>query len=371
MVNMNIIQARKALSLSASIRNCRNALTSVRNPHVDALGRKILLEDAMHKAGETLKQLDAFYKEHRILGWIIKHIDQFPKVGRYHRLVRLKLQMQGLVPVVQKHSLNHEVLFHALHRKTMKTMGSQFKNEDFCKVANRFAPDAEGTRCIAKTHVTFPKGRPNNVHANHVHLHATISPVICSQAPLLDVEEEFWTLVIGQSRLIVDLTNAKDRKEQNVHEYYPDKDIGFMMGKVQVRVQHADRGKGEITYETELHGMPSKEVERLHFAQWPDFGIISVDELEELVNRISEKRATHPDEPVWIHCRAGVGRTGVVTVALAIQQYFAAGHLNAFNYQEIIDGFILTGRAQRDIYFVQNNNQYKLLLEYAEKLLKE
>jgi protein tyrosine phosphatase len=272
-------------------------------------------------------------------------------------------------PSSVKHSSNFDNLFKTLTDRTRNELLNQFKDEDFCEVSNRFPPKATGTRCIRNSHIGEASGRPNKVHANHVKLLDLSPSVICSQAPKPDMEEAFWTQVILHSSLIVDLTNDKDRDFHGVHDYFPEEPIGRLLGSVRLEVESTDLKLGEVKYKAMLEGNETKEVERLHFAKWPDAGVISVEALENLLNRIEEKQAKSPLESLWIHCRAGVGRTGTVTVALAIRQLHREGAITSDNYLDVINELILKGRAQRDVFFVQSKDQYQLLLKYAEKLL--
>lgn len=272
-------------------------------------------------------------------------------------------------PSLKKHSKNFENLFKTLTDRTRNEILNQLKDEDFCEVSNRFGSKATGTRCIRSSHIGEASGIPNKVHANHVKLLDSSPSVICSQAPKHDMEEAFWTQVILHSSLIVDLTNDKDRDVHGVHEYFPEELIGLLLSSVRLEVESTDPRLGEVKYKAMLEGKEPKEIERLHFTKWPDSGVISIDQLERLLDRIEEKQAKSPHENLWIHCRAGVGRTGTVTVALAIRQLHREGAINSDNYLDAINELILKGRTQRDAFFVQSKEQYQLLLQFAEKLL--
>lgn len=272
-------------------------------------------------------------------------------------------------PSLKKHSDNFESLFKSLTERTRNEILNQFSDEDFCEVGNRFPSKATGTRCIRKTHIGESSEVPNRVHANHVKLIDECQSIICSQAPTRDMEEAFWVQIIHHSSLVVDLTNDRDKNMHGVHEYFPDEQMGLLLGSVHVDVESTDPKLGEVKYRAGLRGKGTKEVERLHFSDWPDTGVINLEKLEKLLDRIEKKQAKSPKESLWIHCRAGVGRTGTVTVALALRHLHRAGSLKSENYLDVINDLILKGRAQRDVFFVQSKEQYQLLLQYAEKLL--
>lgn len=270
-------------------------------------------------------------------------------------------------PSATQHSKNFEELYNALRDKTKIDIVYHQKPEDFCEVSNRFGANSVGTRCIRSTHIGESSEVPNRVHANYVKLLDAFPPVICSQAPKPDMEEAFWSQVKIHSSLIVDLTNDQD-SFRGVQAYYPDP-FGQILNLIQLEIVSTNHELGEAKYKILKKGEEPKEVERLHFKQWEDAKGITTKQLDKLLNRIEEKRAQFPKELVWIHCRAGVGRSGTVTVALALKQLYRQGAINCENYVDVINDLILKGRTQRDVLFVQSKEQYQLLLQYAEKLI--
>lgn len=269
----------------------------------------------------------------------------------------------------QNPSKNFADLFESLTYRTTTEILNKFKDGDFCEVSNRFSPNDIGTRCVRSTHIGESEEVPNRVHANYVKLIDECPSLICSQAPTHEMEESFWLQIVQHSSLVVDLTNENDKNINEVHEYFPDELMGLLLGSVSVDVVSTDPELGEAKYQVFLQGRPAKEVERLHFADWPEKGVITLDQLDKLLDRIEKKQAQSPKERLWIHCCAGVGRTGTIAVALALRYLHRQGDLNSENYQHQIDELVLKGRAQRDVFFVQSKEQYQLLIQYAEKLL--
>lgn len=289
--------------------------------------------------------------------------------------VRRKLQRMQMYDDKKLPSEDFERLFAGLRAQTKSQISMHQKPDDFCKVSNRFGAENPGTRCVRATHVGKEPVLANRVHANYVKLLEDCPSVICSQAPERGTEEDFWTQVALHSSLIVDLTNAADSKKgSGLHAYYPE-DFDDIHGSLIIKVAKSNVAQGELKYSILKRENSSiykelKEVERLHFDQWEDATAISVAQLERLLDRIEEKQALFPpDQHLWVHCRAGVGRTGTITVALAIKHLHRKGVLDCDNYVAVIDDLILKGRAQRDVLFVQAKEQYRLLLQYAEKLI--
>lgn len=266
-------------------------------------------------------------------------------------------------------SLEADRLFTALRVETKMRVSNHQKPADFCEVDSRFGPDSVGVRCIRETHIGESSGKPNRVHANFVKLAKDYPAVICSQAPKLGTEEAFWTQATLHTSAIIDLTNEADR-EKKVFPYYPE-ELDHSYESLSIKVAQSNPELGETTY-TIIKNEDSNEyqVERLHYNQWGDGQAITLEEFDALLERIEGKQSLlRADHHLWIHCRAGVGRTGTVTVALAIRQLHRDGKLDSDNYVAVIDGLIIRGRQQRDVLFVQSKDQYQLLLQYAEKLI--
>jgi len=246
------------------------------------------------------------------------------------------------------------------------------------RVPNRFQETDRGTRCPDATQLIDPTTEESyQVHANRVEL-AGIN-MICSQAPIPDSEIEFWRAVFGNTYMILDLTNKSDRIDKQVARYFPH-EVGDQLHKGPISVlcvgeEKSVAGEKKLKLHTylvkEKQGttVQEKPITRLHYRGWPDSSSITTKDLITIVNQIRSQRQALGDTPLWIHCRAGVGRTGTVAVALALAQMKSEGRLTEKNYAQEIDNLILRGRSQRDILFVQSVNQYQLLHDFAQAIL--
>lgn len=210
------------------------------------------------------------------------------------------------------------------------------------------------------------------IHANKVTLDGL--ELILSQAPLPENEAAFWDAVSKNTNLIVDVTNKTDRIEKGVQRYFPH-EIGAStnpQGSPEVHV-HCKSQENYSTvkvhrYDVQVGNQSPKSISRIHFRGWPDHGAVKVEELRELVNRIRSKPTK---QPLWIHCRAGVGRSGTVAVALALAKMKDENRLTAENYSKVIGDLIIEGREQRGTSFVQAESQYQLLHKFAQSLLRQ
>jgi protein tyrosine phosphatase len=96
--------------------------------------------------------------------------------------------------------------------------------------------------------------------------------------------------------------------------------------------------------------------------------VVELEQFKQLLESIRQVHRQNEDS-LWTHCRAGFGRTGAAVVGLAIQELHEKNKMTAENYRDVIDELIIQGRSQRDSMFVQTEEQYRLLLLYAENLL--
>ncbi len=260
-----------------------------------------------------------------------------------------------------------------------------FRPDEFDRsVPNRF-PDDEQCQCVRETMLktTGDWERPLHIHANHVDLDDTSIHVICSQAPMEENEGDFWNAVIDTSALVLDLTNSTDRQSEEIQRYFPF-EVGTSMtfDGDDITVSCVDEKKAvDGNKKLKLHTYTVKRVEamvdqevlctarRLHYRGWPDHGAIQPTELATIVRYVRTNKQMLEHKPLWIHCRAGVGRSGTVAVALGLVERYKEGELTADTYEEIINQLIQSGRRQRNNWFVQTVYQYKLLHEFAMELI--
>lgn len=191
---------------------------------------------------------------------------------------------------------------------------------------------------------------------------------IATQAPY-DFGNElrnFWKVVLDQekSAIILDLTNETDTGK-GVTPYYPIvKDESITYGDMTIKLEDIDDNL--FKYELKDNSGNIKKVNRFHFNTWKDGGIIEVKELAALVDRLDEE---FKDNMPIVHCRAGVGRTGVVITASFIKEKIKQGKITDQNFRDSILNLILELRNQRGKEFVQTETQFKLLINYTKSLL--
>jgi len=213
--------------------------------------------------------------------------------------------------------------------------------------------------------------QPFYLHANLVKLEG--AHFILTQYPLPDKIPLFWH-VCKEACLIVDLTNANDMVK-GLQSYIPEfenfieyqkkvvvnctshttlKGINAHMHTYHVKENESDNGNFDIT--------------RLHYEGWDDFNGISEDDLDRII-AIFEHYQKDPTQPIVIHCRAGVGRSGTVAVAYATHLLMKQNKVDFSNIKVHLRRLILEGRLQRGDGLVQSKEQYEALWKWSCRAL--
>ena len=116
-----------------------------------------------------------------------------------------------------------------------------------------------------------------------------------------------------------------------------------------------------------------KSIIHLHFGAWPNEGLIPSSALYNFIITIKKELGKFRVESVpFIHCRDGVGRTGIVSTCLSVARYIDAEKLTEYkNIQSIVDATIAMGMGCRGSEFIQDLEQYHAVLTFAHFYLKE
>ncbi len=209
--------------------------------------------------------------------------------------------------------------------------------------------------CAVRTVLKTQNGL--SLPANRMGLEISERRMIASQYPYGN--EHFWKTVYDESAAIIDLTGPRDR----MAPYYPLEGESLVANSTKV---HSISTQNSISiYQVQPHGLESKNISRLRFAAWPDHGVITVEELLSLVHQV-ELLAPNP---LWVHCRAGVGRTGTLITALILKEQIQKGKITAGTLDKELVNLILRLRLERNTLFVQNQEQFRLLHAFALSLL--
>uniref|UniRef100_A0A8D2JJY7 protein-tyrosine-phosphatase n=1 Tax=Varanus komodoensis TaxID=61221 RepID=A0A8D2JJY7_VARKO len=169
-----------------------------------------------------------------------------------------------------------------------------------------------------KTRVIL-KGNDDYINANYVNMEipsaGIMNKYIATQGPLPHTCTHFWQAVWDHRvSLIIMLTTLTERGRTKCHHYWPDPPDVVEYGNFRVKCQSEDCTIAYVFREIVVTNIETGEehtVSHLQYVAWPDHGVPddSTDFLE-FVTCIRAKRVEN--EPVLVHCSAGIGRTGVL-----------------------------------------------------------
>ncbi len=256
--------------------------------------------------------------------------------------------------------------------KNLETEAEKF-NIDYC-LKTAFHHNFIDISCPRDTVVSTPAG--SHLHANYVDLGS--SKVICAQYPCQAVHQTFWTVVLEESKLVVDLTKPASnagyidgKTDLGKVGYYPtDPNDSQTYGDVKVTcLERTNPEEFFVLYKLKIEkGTNQKEVYRLHYQNWENQdGTFPHDLLKIAMYIIKYAGETRP----IVHCASGTGRSGTLVTALEIFRRFMKRRLNEGNALGQVEEIILKGRKERSPYFVQDEEQLKSLFEMIEILFRE
>jgi protein tyrosine phosphatase len=200
------------------------------------------------------------------------------------------------------------------------------------------------------------------LHANLLSMPITNVRFIASQAPLKEDLNIFWRGVFEGDYMIVDLTTLHDIQEEE--RYYPSTfEDPLNLKDFKISLIKEDGFFKEYSI-IEKSTNEEKIIRRYHFQNWKDFSAVTVPILDDLV-KLLEK-----ENNLWVHCRAGVGRTGTLITALFLKRMVEKGEITKENLDSTLLDLIVELRKQRGRCFVQQPAQLQLLLDYGLFLVK-
>ncbi|KAJ8012630.1 hypothetical protein DPEC_G00044870 [Dallia pectoralis] len=220
------------------------------------------------------------------------------------------------------------------------------------------------------------KSTDDYINANYINMEipasSLINRYIACQGPLPNTCSDFWQMTWEQgSSMVVMLTTQVERGRVKCHQYWPNPDCTSIYGHFQVTCLTEESYSAFLVREMSLTHLVSEEVRdliQIQYVAWPDHGVPddSTDFLD-FVNLVRSKRACK-DEPVVVHCSAGIGRTGVlITMETALCLMECSQPVYPLD-------IVRTMRNQRAM-MIQTPSQYKFVCEaifraYEEDLVK-
>uniref|UniRef100_A0A6Q2XID3 Tyrosine-protein phosphatase n=1 Tax=Esox lucius TaxID=8010 RepID=A0A6Q2XID3_ESOLU len=219
------------------------------------------------------------------------------------------------------------------------------------------------------------KSTDDYINANYINMEipasSLINRYIACQGPLPNTCPDFWQMTWEQgSSTVVMLTTQVERGRVKCHQYWPNPDSTSTYGHFQVTCLTEESNSAFLVREMTLTHLSEevRELTQIQYVAWPDHGVPddSTDFLD-FVNLVRSKRASK-DEPVVVHCSAGIGRTGVlITMETALCLMECSQPVYPLD-------IVRTMRDQRAM-MIQTPSQYKFVCEailrvYEEDLVK-
>jgi protein tyrosine phosphatase len=96
------------------------------------------------------------------------------------------------------------------------------------------------------------------------------------------------------------------------HRYRMDDDTYFIVHQEEVILHESQSDQKIVKRVFKVHqkGNIIKEIEQFHYLNWPDFGVSDPELLKKLIQETEKRPGPH-----FIHCSAGLGRSGVYALA--------------------------------------------------------
>uniref|UniRef100_A0A8C1AC56 Tyrosine-protein phosphatase n=1 Tax=Cyprinus carpio carpio TaxID=630221 RepID=A0A8C1AC56_CYPCA len=216
------------------------------------------------------------------------------------------------------------------------------------------------------------KGTDDYINANYINMEipasSLINRYIACQGPLPNTCPDFWQMTWEQgSSLVVMLTTQVERGRVKCHQYWPNPSGSATYGGFQVSCQTEEGNSAFLVRDmtlTHIESGESRELTQIQYLAWPDHGVPddSTDFLD-FVALVRSKRAGK-DEPVVVHCSAGIGRTGVLITMETAMCLMECGQ--PVHPLEIVR----TMRDQRAM-MIQTPSQFKFVCEAILKVYEE
>ncbi|XP_030065811.1 tyrosine-protein phosphatase non-receptor type 4 isoform X4 [Microcaecilia unicolor] len=216
------------------------------------------------------------------------------------------------------------------------------------------------------------KGNDDYINANYLNMEIPSSSIInryiACQGPLPNTCPEFWQMTWEQcSSMVVMLTTQVERGRVKCHQYWPETAASSSFGNYQITC-HSDEGNPAYVFRemtlTNTEKNESRQLTQIQYIAWPDHGV--PDDSSDFLDFVSlvRKKRNDRDEPVVVHCSAGIGRTGVL---ITMETAMCLIECNQPVYPLDI---VRTMRDQRAM-MIQTPSQYRFVCEAILKVYEE
>ncbi|GAA6220706.1 tyrosine-protein phosphatase non-receptor type 3-like [Lates japonicus] len=231
--------------------------------------------------------------------------------GQSERVTTLEESMRQLERGIQSGTLcfHFENLY---RRKPGSTLNCARLPENMDKNRYKDVLPYDATRVVLQ-------GQEDYINASHITVAPPVSGVslryVAAQGPLPQTCTHFWqTVWEQQTHTIIMLTTLTERGRTKCHQYWPHPPEVKDYGHMRVKCHSEECNLAYVTRQFTLrHTQQGEEraVTHLQYVAWPDHGV--PDDPSDFLLFISSVRERRKgEEPLMVHCSAGIGRTGVL-----------------------------------------------------------
>jgi protein tyrosine phosphatase len=196
---------------------------------------------------------------------------------------------------------------------------------------------------------------------------------IASQGPTRHTAADHWRMVwTGQVQTVVMLTDVEENGRPKCFQYWPEK-VGSQAryGEYDVKLAQTDTklatDSGQVLTRRDLlltKGDERRKIAQFHLEHWPDHGVPDLHCLSQTIELVKARLSL--DNPLLVHCSAGIGRTGVFLASLVLDRRIDCAIMpSALEYKAEIAGMISELRDQKNgrIGMVQTEAQREVIGE--------
>ncbi|OAR05737.1 hypothetical protein LLEC1_07677 [Akanthomyces lecanii] len=251
--------------------------------------------------------------------------------------------------------------------------------------------------------LNVPEGTSDYVNASPVSVPASTEDTptykyIAMQGPTPSSFDAVWRMVAEQTTstaVIVQLTTMFEGEQPKCAQYFPLSDLDSTW-ELNTEDAWGDGWTATLTYESTealcdgaieqrkflLHIDGENEprtVWHFFYLRWPDFGVPTLANVQSFFElmKMSREHATEVDEPRFIHCSAGVGRTGTFICLEHLMRQLAMGTLGSLDAVDPQDADAdpvyetVDALRQQRMLMVQSQWQYLFIYRVMRKLWGE
>jgi protein tyrosine phosphatase len=250
----------------------------------------------------------------------------------------MKLQLESFFSrsLHEQQALFYSVCQQSERQPMTFTVANDPQNRRLNRYCNVLAPDHSRILLRSGSYINA-----NSVHYQHLEY-------ICGQYPLPPFDSFFDMLYEQKVPMILCLAKANEHGKVKGHVYWP-KEVGASEHGLLLLQEEALTP--QLILRKLRHLETGHEFSLVEYLGWPDFGVCSEQDLLQIIAHV---RRLNPSK-MYVHCSAGIGRTGVFLVIDVMLQLWKAK-----KPLPLIPDLLLQLRSQRPG-LVQQFEQFKLI----------